>query len=183
MLRIALAGSLADQQERFTSAGAGVRWLRLHSRGKEPASADLVLHLHADLTAEKELNQLRQHDSPLLSLVAEWAEVPPEAQLADALQDSLAACYGFVVGSSDRMHAVCRWVRTMAHQASEVLDLRTLVVGETGTGKELVARAIHRLGWRRREPFVAVNCGGLPESLIDDDLFGHVHGAYTGAVG
>jgi two-component system response regulator AtoC len=82
-----------------------------------------------------------------------------------------------VVGRSSRMRAVFDFVRVIADSESNVL-----IVGETGTGKEMIANLIHHSGRRRRKPFVAVSCAILTETLIESELFGHERGAFTGAI-
>jgi DNA-binding NtrC family response regulator len=81
-----------------------------------------------------------------------------------------------IIGRSQAMLDVFRLVETVCRTNSTVL-----LTGESGTGKELVARALHTLSLRRDRPFVAINCGGLPETLLESELFGHVRGAFTGA--
>ncbi|HLK33661.1 MAG TPA: sigma-54-dependent Fis family transcriptional regulator, partial [Terriglobales bacterium] len=81
-----------------------------------------------------------------------------------------------VVGTDDKMRAVYSFASKVS-----ATDATVLISGETGTGKELLARAIHRSSPRAREPFVAVACSSLPETLIEAELFGHERGAFTGA--
>ncbi|MBW3596224.1 MAG: sigma-54 dependent transcriptional regulator [Planctomycetes bacterium] len=82
-----------------------------------------------------------------------------------------------LIGSCPAMQEVYRLTRKVARSNASVL-----LLGETGTGKELIASAIHRLSLRNNGPFVRVNCGALSESLLESELFGHVRGAFTGAV-
>ena len=82
-----------------------------------------------------------------------------------------------VFGRSARMRALCDFLRVIGTSESSVL-----IIGETGTGKELLARYIHATGPRRHRPFVAVSCAILTESIIESELFGHERGAFTGAV-
>jgi DNA-binding NtrC family response regulator len=82
-----------------------------------------------------------------------------------------------LIGSGPAMERVYRLTRQVARSNASVL-----LLGETGTGKELIAKAIHRLSPRGSGPFVRVNCGALAENLLESELFGHVRGAFTGAV-
>jgi transcriptional regulator with PAS, ATPase and Fis domain len=82
-----------------------------------------------------------------------------------------------IIGTSPAMEAVYRVTRRVARTNASVL-----LLGETGTGKEMIATAIHKLSSRATGPFVKVNCGALSESLLESELFGHVRGAFTGAV-
>jgi transcriptional regulator with PAS, ATPase and Fis domain len=85
--------------------------------------------------------------------------------------------FGGVIARSRAMGEVLRLIANLEHS-----DATVLVTGESGTGKEVIARAIHRHSLRRDGPFVAVNCGAIPGELLESELFGHVRGAFTGAV-
>ncbi len=105
----------------------------------------------------------------LSTLLAEPDTAPPPAQaLAPA---------GEMVGASAALRAVQKTIGLLADS-----DATVLITGETGTGKEVVARALHRHGRRSGGPFIAVNCAAIPAELLESLLFGHVRGAFTGAV-
>ncbi len=94
------------------------------------------------------------------------------------LREEYAARYGFprIVGEHASLKAVSQQVQRVA-----AADSTVLLLGESGTGKELFARAIHHLSPRREQPFIALNCAAIPEGLVENELFGHERGAFTGA--
>ena len=81
-----------------------------------------------------------------------------------------------IIGSSEQMQKLFQFIKTVAEN-----DYTVLITGESGTGKELVARAIHKRSKRRSAPFVAINCGAIPENLLESELFGYEKGAFTDA--
>ncbi len=114
-------------------------------------------------------------EEQLVSLVeraAEDREPEPSEQL------EARASFNGIIGESAAMRRVFRNIERVANRGITVF-----INGESGTGKELVARAIHETGRRQGKPFVALNCGAIPESLQESELFGHERGAFTGATG
>ena len=85
--------------------------------------------------------------------------------------------YGEMLGQSDEMRRIYNMIDAVAPSNASVL-----IVGESGTGKELVARAIHQKSNRKRGPFIALNCGAFPREILENELFGHEKGAFTGAI-
>jgi len=81
-----------------------------------------------------------------------------------------------IIGTSPKMRSIFELIQNIAPQSS-----RVLITGESGTGKELVARAIHENSARSQKPFITINCGAFPETLLESELFGYVKGAFTGA--
>ncbi|MGK4001961.1 sigma 54-interacting transcriptional regulator [Sorangium sp. So ce1036] len=97
-----------------------------------------------------------------------------KAKLVAELHDKK---FGEIIGACPSMLEVFRKLQKVA-----ATDISVLITGETGTGKELIARELHRRSQREGGPFVTINCGAIPENLIESELFGHVRGAFTGAI-
>jgi two-component system response regulator HydG len=114
----------------------------------------------------------------LRAIAAKAAERRRLARANQELKRRLDERFGFegVIGNSPKMHEVLAKLKDIAPTSATVL-----IQGETGTGKELVAKAIHTNSPRKNKPFVAMNCTALNENLLDDELFGHEPGAFTGA--
>jgi len=98
-------------------------------------------------------------------------------QSKNKIEDSNSFYENFIVGKSNRMHEIMQHVKVVAPT-----DLTVLVEGETGSGKEYIAKAIHYSSARSNKPFVAVDCGAIPKELANSELFGHIKGAFTGAI-
>lgn len=125
-----------------------------------------ALYVLQDVTTLRQLGRRFETDGAL-----------PEAEEIVAAADDDEHSAGGLIGASPAISRVRAFVDRAARS-----DATLLVTGESGTGKELVARAVHARSVRRERPFVAVNCGAIPENLIESELFGHVRGAFTGAV-
>jgi len=106
---------------------------------------------------------------------AEFANLQQENQLLKRRLEGTFEIEG-IIGQDPAIQEVIRLVRRVAPSNSTVL-----IQGESGTGKEVVAKAIHRLSPRAARPFVAINCSAIPDNLIENELFGHERGAFTGA--
>ncbi|HXB72910.1 MAG TPA: sigma 54-interacting transcriptional regulator [Candidatus Acidoferrales bacterium] len=130
-------------------------------------------------------NALRDEEGQILRWYVACTDIDDRKRDEERLQQENAALreeinqaslFGEIVGSSEPLQKVLAQISKVA-----LSDSTVLVLGETGTGKELIARAIHKRSKRAEQPFIAVNCGAIPASLISSELFGHEKGAFTGA--
>jgi two-component system response regulator PilR (NtrC family) len=116
--------------------------------------------------------ELRQTIARALALqTLEQEKKHRESEIQDHLH------FNRIIGNSPGMEAIYKRIEQISATKTNVL-----ITGESGTGKELIARAIHEHSDRRSQPFVVVNCGGIPDTLMESEFFGHVRGAFTGAV-
>ncbi|RMH42291.1 MAG: GAF domain-containing protein [Deltaproteobacteria bacterium] len=131
-----------------------------------------------DLFTQDTLNALTVFAAQAALIVANALLVDELRHDNRALHEQLEQMrFGDIVGASPAMQDVFRKIEKVAGT-----DISVLITGETGTGKELIAREIHSRSQRRDKPFVTINCGAIPENLLESELFGHVRGAFTGAV-
>ena len=169
-------GAAFDASYRLADGRGGWRWLRARAFSLEQREGRHVRWLHdtLDVTEQRETEEALRHSLDDLQrlkarLLAENRFLREEAGLEAAEVD--------LIGHSPALSRVLQQVDLVAVTASTVL-----IGGETGTGKELVARAIHQRSRRRQGLFVAVNCAALPATLVESELFGHEKGAFTGAI-
>ncbi len=113
---------------------------------------------------------------PLVRRVARMADLEQEAR--EGIAGTGHEEFSGMLGTSASIHRIYEAIRKVSTN-----DAPILITGESGTGKELTARAIHERGLRRQGPFIPINCGAIPESLLESELFGYERGAFTGAVG
>ncbi|HXV81902.1 MAG TPA: sigma 54-interacting transcriptional regulator [Candidatus Binatia bacterium] len=165
--------SILTDEITFTAQQGNPKQIRLTVAPLSNASEQLVgyVSIFEDISKQREAEEkLRIED--VLRRAREFDLEPNSAGF-----DGDDFYYEGMIGKSSGIERIYHLVRKVAGSNTNVL-----ITGESGTGKELIARAIHLNGSRKNMPFVAVNCGAIPESLIESELFGHIRGAFTGAI-
>src|SRR5262245_26644412 len=165
---------------------SGVDLLR-HWKSRRPATPFIIVTAHGDVTSAVEAMKLGADDyltkpvnpDELLILIARCLESHRKDTTIRQLQERLDERLGFekIIGQSKEILDVFEQARLAAQSECTVL-----ITGESGTGKELIAEALHQNSPRKNGPFITVNMAAVPEHLVESELFGHVKGAFTGAL-
>jgi transcriptional regulator with PAS, ATPase and Fis domain len=151
----------------------------LDNTGEAPQLMNLVCTNGDNLCMKKSVQVIRDQHGAIsggMALLSACGTLAGKAALPTIQKNTQQNFYG-IISRSPAMQAVFQIIQNAAETTATVL-----VRGESGSGKELVARAIHQLSARRNAPFLAINCAALSSSLLESELFGHVRGAFTGAV-
>jgi PAS domain S-box-containing protein len=168
--------SCHDVEYRITRPDGSTRWI--HDRGvlslNEHGKPDRVSGISTDITGRKQAEDDLQD---ALREIKKLKDQLYEENIALKEEIDKASMFEEIVGDSDALQTVLARVAKVA-----ATDSTVLITGETGTGKELIARAIHKRSQRGANAFVSVNCAAIPSSLIGSELFGHEKGAFTGAM-
>lgn len=185
-IRSAARESRPELRGLFEGGASGDSWIAAPLASDHGAAGVLLLRLPASFEADDEklrvveyliepFSVALENDRRLLELKAlrEASEAERRSALARLGRDDLVET---IIGMDSGLGAVMRRVALVAGS-----DVPVLILGETGSGKEVIARAIHEKSPRSKAPFIRVNCGAIPSELIDSELFGHERGAFTGA--
>ena len=167
------AGTIVADELSITLPHRAAKQIRLTVAPLNNAHQQLIgfVSIFEDITKQKQVEErVRIEEELRRAREVEFGDNSPK----DGTESFL---FEGVIGKSGGVEKIYQLVRKIAATNTNVL-----ITGESGTGKELVARAIHLNGPRKGKPFVAVNCGAIPEGLIESELFGHVRGAFTGAL-
>ena len=165
--------SVSTDEIAFAASEGHQKQLRLTLAPLSNASDQLVgyVSIFEDISKQREVEEkLRLEDELRRAREFDLEQRPGGIEDADFYFEG-------IIGKSGGIEKIYNLVQKVARNNTNIL-----ITGESGTGKELIARAIHLNGSRKNMPFVAVNCGAIPETLIESELFGHARGAFTGAV-
>jgi PAS domain S-box-containing protein len=167
------SGTVVTDELSFLASQGRQKQIRLTLAPLSNANEQLIgfVAIFEDITKQKQIEEKVRLEEELRRA--------REVELNQASAGTENSDFNFegVIGTNGGIEKIYQLIRKVATSNTNIL-----ISGESGTGKELVARAIHLNGPRKNKPFVAVNCGAVPESLIESELFGHVRGAFTGAV-
>lgn len=166
-------GSVVNTETRFRSNDGSMRLLLSSAEELQIAGERCLLLASTDITERKKAEEALREAHEQLRKLKDQLEAE-NIYLQEELKGDRK--FGEIVGQSDAIMKVLHHINVVAPTEATVL-----ITGETGTGKELVARAIHAASSRHDRPLIKVNCGALPSSLIETELFGHEKGAFTGA--